>query len=104
MSPIEVNATMISDPDMPAWAIRLEGKVDLVVSQQSQRLDNHGSKIDDHEVRMRGIERDMPHDAHERLRDVEERKVVSPAQLWTAVVSGCGALASLTAVITFIIK
>lgn len=95
---------VVNEPDMPMWAVRLEGKVDLVVSQQTARLDNHGSKIDDHEVRLRGLERDMPHDAHDRLRGVEERKTVSPAQLWTAVASGAGALASIAAVVNLIAK
>lgn len=76
-----------SDEGMPAWAIRLEAKLDLATSQQAQRLDNHGETLTDHENRVRGLERDMPHDAHTRLRAVEERKTVSPAQMATAVAS-----------------
>jgi hypothetical protein len=73
-----------TDEGMPAWAIRLEAKLDLATSQQAQRLDNHGETLTDHENRVRGLERDMPHDAHSRLRAVEERKTVSPAQLLAA--------------------
>lgn len=104
MSPEAITTIVTADENMPAWAIRLEGKVDLVVAQQTQRLNNHETEIADHETRLRGIERDMPHDAHARLRAVEERKAVSPIQLWTAVCTGCGALASLTAVLTFILN
>lgn len=75
------------DEGMPAWAIRLEAKLDLATQQQAQRLDNHGETLNDHEGRIRGIERDMPHDAHNRLRHVEERKTVSPAQLYGATAS-----------------
>lgn len=104
MTPDPIPVTVTNDESMPAWAIRLEGKVDLVVAQQTQRLNNHESEIADHETRLRGIERDLPHDAHNRLRAVEERKTVSPAQLWTAIASGAGALASIAAVINFIAK
>jgi hypothetical protein len=82
----------VPDEGMPAWAIRLEAKLDLATSQQAQRLDNHGETLTDHENRVRGLERDMPHDAHARLRAVEERKTVSPAQLWTVCASGVAAL------------
>lgn len=85
---------------MPSWAIRLEGKVDLVVAQQAQRLDDHGEDLKDHENRLRGIERDMPHDAHARLRAVEERKTVSPLQLWTVSASAVTAAAALIALLT----
>lgn len=44
---------------------RMETKVDVVLSQ-------HGQKLDDHEA---------------RLRVVEDRKTVSPLALWTAVCS-----------------
>lgn len=84
---------------MPAWAIRLEGKLDLVTQQQAQRLDNHGETLNDHETRLRATERDMPHDAHSRLRAVEERKTVSPAQLWTVTASGVGVLAGLVTLV-----
>jgi hypothetical protein len=88
-----------TDEGMPAWAIRLEAKLDLATSQQAQRLDNHGETLTDHENRVRGLERDMPHDAHSRLRAVEERKTVSPAQLWTVTASGIGALGALLALV-----
>lgn len=98
-----MTTNVVSDPDMPAWAIRLEGKVDLVVAQQTARLDNHESDIKDHENRVRAVEAKLPEDAKHRLREVEARKTVSPAQLWTAVVSGAGALSSITAVIAFVV-
>lgn len=104
MSPDPITVAVTADPDMPAWAIRLEGKVDLVVAQQATRLDNHGGKIDDHEVRLRGLERDMPHDAHDRLRAVEERKTISPMQLWTVCGTGVTLLVGLSAALNVLIK
>lgn len=87
-----MSAAPAPDEGMPAWAIRLEAKLDLATSQQAQRLDNHGETLNDHEGRLRGLERDMPHDAHDRLRAVEERKTVSPAQLLATTASGVAIL------------
>lgn len=93
-----------NDPDMPAWAIRLEAKLDVVTAQQAQRLDTHETDLKDHEVRLRAMERDMPHEAHNRLRAVEERKTVAPAQLWTAVVTGAGAIGAASAALNVLMK
>ena len=47
---------------------RMETKVDVVLTQ-------HGQKLEDHEA---------------RLRVVEDRRTVSPTALWTAVTTGAG--------------
>lgn len=56
---------------------RMETKVDVVLSQ-------HGQKLDDHET---------------RLRTVEDRPTVSPRALWTAVCSAVAACAALLTVL-----
>lgn len=104
MAPEPIAVSVSTDPDMPAWAIRLEGKVDLVVAQQAQRLDNHESDLKDHEVRLRGLEATQPESARERIRSLEERKTVSPAQLWTAIASGLTAIGGASAAISILQK
>jgi hypothetical protein len=56
---------------------RMETKVDVVLTQ-------HGQKLDDHEL---------------RLRKVEDRPTVSPRALWTAVCSAVAACAALLTVL-----
>lgn len=104
MSPIEVTANVVSDPDMPAWAIRLEGKVDLVVAQQTARLDSHAEDLKDHETRLRAVEDRMPEDAKHRLREVESRKTVAPAQLWAVTASGVAAIGAASTALNILIK
>lgn len=94
--------TVKADEAMPNWAIRLEGKVDLVVAQQTARIDSHSEDLKDHENRIRSLEASQPEDAKYRLRSVEERKTVAPAQLWVAICTGIGAIGGLTAAINFI--
>lgn len=101
---VTVNTAPMSDADMPAWAIRLEGKVDLVVAQQTQRLNDHGDQLKDHELRLRSLESSQPEDAKHRLRAVEERKTVAPAQLWTVVVTGLGAVGAVSTALNILIK
>jgi len=101
---VTVNTAPTSDADMPAWAIRLEGKVDLVVAQQTQRLNDHGDQLKDHELRIRHIEGSQPEDAKHRLRAVEERKTVAPAQLWIAVTGGIAAIGGLSTAINIFVK
>lgn len=57
---------------VPAWAIRMEAKIDVALTQHTARLDNHAADIADHEA---------------RIREQEARKTVSPWQLWAAVSS-----------------
>ena len=54
---------------MPSWAVRLEAKVDIALTQHAGRLDRHDEIDDDHE---------------RRLRSLEQRSTVAPWQLWTA--------------------
>lgn len=72
------------DNDMPVWAVRLEGKVDAVISLHEQKLVVLDETGKDHEVRIRGL---------------ESRKTVSPAQLWAAVAGGIAALAAISGLI-----
>lgn len=102
--PDTVTVNTVSTDDMPAWAIRLEAKVDLVVAQQTARLDSHSEDLKDHENRIRSLEASQPEDAKHRLRTVEERKTVAPAQLWTAVVTGLGAVGAASAALNILIK
>lgn len=75
--------------EMPAWAIRLEGKVDLAIAQQGSRLDTHAEDIADHE---------------KRLRALEARRTVSPSQLWSTVVSVITVLGGIAATALAILK
>lgn len=100
---VTVNAHL-ADKDMPAWAIRLEGKVDLVVAQQAQRLDAHGEDLKDHENRIRYLESVQPEDGKHRLRVVEERKTVAPAQLYTAICLGVATVGGLATAINVFVK
>ena len=65
---------------MPGWAVRLETKVDIVLSQ-------HGSRLDDHEVRIRGQ---------------EARRYVSPAQLWTGIVASIAGASGIASLINWV--
>ena len=69
----------------PTWAIRLEAKVDVALAHQGARLDTHSADIADHEM---------------RIREVEQRRTVSPWQLWLAVTGGVGTLAALVGVLS----
>jgi hypothetical protein len=72
-------------PDaVPSWAIRLEAKVDVALTQHAGRLDTHAADLADHEA---------------RLRQVEQRKTVSPWQLWLAITGGVGTLAALVGLV-----
>lgn len=95
---------VVNDPDMPAWAIRLEGKVDLVVAQQTQRLDNHAEDIKNLQLELRELKAAQPEDAKSRLREVESRKTVAPAQLWAAVASGIAAVGAASTALNILIK
>lgn len=69
--------------EMPAWAVRLEAKVDVALGQQAQRLDDHGAKIDDHEI---------------RLRAQEAKRYITQSGVWAAVL-GASALVSTAATV-----
>lgn len=70
--------------EMPAWAIRLEAKVDVALSQQGARLDRHDEIRDDHE---------------ERIRVLEARRTVAPWQVWTAVIGAIPVIVGIEALI-----
>ncbi len=55
---------------------RIETKVDVALSQ-------HGQELADHEL---------------RIREVEQRKTVSPGVLWTSVLGGIGGAAALATI------
>jgi type II secretory pathway component PulL len=84
-APVSVQVTQPAASESPAWAIRLEAKVDVALAQHGARLDNHSADLADHE---------------QRLREVEQRKTVSPWQLWLAVSGGVATFATLVAVLT----
>lgn len=86
------------DKDMPAWAIRLESKVDVALTQQGGRLDRHGEILDDHEKRMRAVESQDHPDAEteKRLRAIETKVVVTPAGLAMALTTIFAALGGFT--------
>lgn len=67
---------------MPPWAVRLETKVDLVLSQ-------HGTKLDDHET---------------RIRVQEARRFVSPAQLWSGILAAVAGASALVTLINWLIS
>ena len=78
-----VNVAAPATSDVPVWAIRLEAKVDVALTQHAARIDGHASELADHET---------------RLREVEQRKTVSPTGLWTAVVGGISGAAALVGI------
>lgn len=104
MSPIEVQANVTSGDDSPAWAIRLEAKVDVALAQQGARLmamETHIATID-RDVQV--IQNLIPEDAKARLREVESRRTISAQQLWTAVVSGVGLIGAASTALTILVK
>ncbi|WP_092965324.1 hypothetical protein [Agromyces sp. CF514] len=70
-----------AEDSMPAWAVRLETKVDLVLGQ-------HGTRLEDHET---------------RLRIQESRRFVSPAQLWGGVLAALAGASALTTLLNWLI-
>lgn len=76
------------DPDVPAWAVRLEAKVDVALTQHATRLDNHAADIADHET---------------RIRAQEQRRTVSPQALWGAVVSAVTVASALFAMVAYLV-
>lgn len=80
--------TPVTDQEIPAWAVRLEAKVDVALAQHGSRLDTHASNLADHET---------------RLRVQEARRTVSPTGLWSAVLGGVSGAAAVVAVITNVI-
>lgn len=64
---------------------RLEGKVDVVLTRHDVRIEALEGKVDDHET---------------RIRDVEKREYVTPKGLWAVV----GSIGAMTAVIIAIIN
>jgi hypothetical protein len=87
-SPVSVQVNPAVTDSSPSWAIRLEAKVDVALAQHGARLDNHTADLADHEA---------------RLREVEQRKTVSPWQLWLAVTGGVGTLAALAGLVSTLI-
>lgn len=90
MPPPEQQVTVtVSPEDAPAWAIRLEAKVDIALAQHKQRLDDHAVDLGDHEGRLRAL---------------ENKSTVSPSQLWTSVLSGLTAVSAAAAAINILIR
>ena len=58
-----------ANDDIPAWAVRLEAKVDVALGQHAGRLDRHDEIREDHETRLRAL---------------EAKSTVAPWQHWTA--------------------
>lgn len=69
------------EDSMPAWAVRLETKVDLVLSQ-------HSAKLDDHEARLREL------DAVQKA-----QRFITPAQFWAGLL---GAVAGASGLVTLV--
>jgi hypothetical protein len=70
-----------AEDSMPAWAVRLETKVDLVLGQ-------HGNSIADHES---------------RIRAQEARRFVSPGQLWGGIVAALAGASALATLVNWLI-
>lgn len=83
----------VASPELLLAFTRLEAKVDIVLVQ-------HGQRLEDHELRLRAVE-DRPAltDHEERLRAVEARPVFSPWKLWLAF---AGAVTLTSTVVSFI--
>lgn len=75
-----------SEDSMPVWAARLETKVDLVLSQ-------HGTKLDDHELRIRAID-----DA------LKAQRYVTPAQFWAGFLGAIAAASGLVTLLNWILS
>ena len=80
---VQVTQPVQATDSSPTWAIRLEAKVDVALAQHGARLDNHTADLADHET---------------RIREVEQRKTVSPTALWTAVLGGLSGAGVLVAI------
>lgn len=95
--------------ESPAWAIRLEAKVDVALAQHGARLDNHANDLRDHEARLRTQEAReyvtpfVAQDHETRIREVESRKTVSPQALWTVVLGGVTGAAGLFGIVSQLI-
>lgn len=70
---------------MPAWAVRLETKVDIVLTQ-------HGTQLADHEVRLREMQQGL-----------SNLRYVTPAQLWAGIVSSIAGAAGLATLVNWLI-
>lgn len=70
---------------------KLDGKLDLALAETAA-LKNTDA---DHELRIRSVEsRPVPdEDTDKRIKALEDRRTVSPAQLWTGLVSVLGLVA-----------
>lgn len=73
------------------FAARIEAKLDVALAQHGAKLDEHGRRLADVEIRVRAIEsrpRVEPAEVDDldgRLRAVESRPVVTPRAVWGAV-------------------
>jgi hypothetical protein len=103
--------------DVRVMFARLEAKLDVAITQHTEKLERHGSeiadlraivrKIDerpvahpegvlDHETRLRHIE-------NERLPAIEGRPVVTPRAMWTAVATLTAVVGTLTAIVSLLL-
>lgn len=76
---------------------RLEGKVDLTLTEITALKGTDA----DHEIRIRSIEQKPVPDEEtdRRLRELENRRTVSPAQLWTGMVGVLGVLGTVLVIV-----
>ena len=90
----------------PDWAIRLESKLDIAITQHGARLEAHQKDIVDHEARVRAIERsqagiDSNRSALERheqaLLRLDAQDFVTSKAMWQAMGMLLGALTALGA-------
>jgi hypothetical protein len=81
---------------------KLEGKVDLTLAEMNALK----STDSDHESRLRHIEsKPQPDpDTEQRLKVLEERRTISPAQLWGAVLGIGGLLGSIGTIIALFVR
>lgn len=82
-------APAVAELDMPGWAIRLEAKVDVALSQHGSDIQRLDKGYDDHE---------------QRLRSQEAKPTVSPKALFAAVASAVGLALGLVQLLNLIVK
>ena len=75
------------DSDLRLDFARLEGKVDVVITRHDIRIEALESAVDDHET---------------RIREVEKREYVTPKGLWGAVIGAAALVSGLVVLINFL--
>lgn len=90
-----------TERDLLVAFARLEGKVDLTLTE----INALKSADSDHETRIRNIEAAPVPDTEteRRLRAVEDRRTVSPAQLWAGLVGVTAVIGTVLVIINAVI-